>query len=599
MPERGSSSRQSLLAIARLIARYRGRFLAGIGFLIIVDALQLFNPRIIRYAVDGLTSGTATLRTLWVAGLAYLGVQVSVGVLRFGWRYFITGTGYLVERDLRARLYRHLQTLPLQFYTHTKAGTVISYATNDVPSVRLATGMALLGAADATFMILSCTTLMFFIDWELTLWILLPVPLLAVTMRVFGQRMHRQFLRVQDAFSKLSDRASECFSSIRVVKAYGNEATEARQFDAVARRQMAENLRMARLDSQFNPLITLLTSCSVILMLVVGGRRVLTGEITLGGFVAMSFYVGMLVWPMMAIGWVINLVQRGGASMERLLSVFDEPPSAMDGPHGQIADTSLEVRDLTFTYPGAAAPALQDLSFRLPAGGTLGLIGRTGAGKSTLAELFLRLYEPPRGTVWLGGHDVTDLKLPALHQTIGYVPQDSFLFAMSIAENIAFGNEQLEAAQIEAAARRAHIHDEILAFPEGYRTRVGERGVTLSGGQKQRIAIARVLASRPPVLIFDDCLSAVDTETEAAILRELKQEMAGRTTILISHRVSTVRHASLILVLDGGRVVERGTHEDLLLLNGYYTRLYRLQKLEGLQVDDDAPPAGPGAPGAA
>ena len=574
------SNSGNLREIARLIARYRWEFLLGLFFLVVVDAMQLYNPQIIKNTVNGMADGTATTATLWLAGMTYLGIQAAVGILRFGWRYYISGTSLKVERDLRAELYRHLQTLSLEYYDHTKVGTVMSYATNDVPSVRLATGMALLGIVDAAFMIVSSTAIMFYINWELSCWILLPIPLLSLVMMVFGRRMHRQFLKVQELFSRLSDRAQESFSAIRVVKAYGNEAMELLHFDACSRQVAKENLKLAKIEALFNPLIALLTSSSLVILTLIGGHMAIRGEITVGEFVSMGFYLGLLIWPMMAIGWVVNLLQRGSASMQRLREVFDTKPGIVDGPHAQVESTALEIRQLSFAYPGTDRPVLQDISLRLRHGGTLGIVGPTGSGKTTLVELLMRLYDPPKNTIFLGGRDITELQLSSLHGTIGYVPQESFLFAMSIAENIAFGNEGLGADEIEAAARKAHIHKEITAIADGYQTRVGERGVTLSGGQKQRVAIARALAGRHPVLIFDDCLSAVDTETEAAILHDLKNEIAGRTSVLISHRISTVRNADLIIVIENGRISEMGSHEDLLLHNGYYTNLYRLQKLE-------------------
>lgn len=571
---------QNLIQIAKLIWGYRWRFAIGLFFLVIVDALQLIVPKLIQNTIDHLTNGTATSTLLWLTGLGYFGLQALTAILRFGWRYFISGTGLRIERDLRFRLYQKLQQLSYAYYTHTKTGTVMSYATNDVPAVRMATGMALLGAVDAAFISIASITIMFYTNWLLALWVLIPIPFVSLIMRYFGKRLHQQFLKVQESYSHICDRVQESFSAIKVVKAYGIEQIELDHFNTESKKLGDDNMRLAKLEAFFEPSIAFFSATGIILLWCVGGRMVLKGSISLGEFTAMFFYLNLLTWPMMAIGWVFNLLQRGTASIERLKTVFSQQPSEGHEPYHSIEKVSIEVKNLCFTYPNTSAEILKNLSFSLKEGQTLGIVGKTGSGKTTFIELLMRLYNPPKETIFIDGKDINTISPVALHNKIGYVPQESFLFAMSIAENIAFGNNNIELPDIIQLAKKAHIHNDIITFPDGYQTQVGERGVTLSGGQKQRIAIARALAGNHPLLIFDDCLSAVDTETEAAILSEINHAIRGRTSILVSHRISTVRNADLIIVLDKGQITEMGTHEDLLLKDGYYTHLYHLQKSE-------------------
>ncbi len=568
----------------RLMAPYKWYVLAGVIALTITDGLSLLIPNIIRHAVDSIARGTATGRLLFIYGLEILGISLVMGILRFLWRYFIIGSSRKAEMDLRRNLFVHLLKLPISFFRERKTGDLMAHATNDVDAVRMAVGIGLVGLFDGSVMMVMTLVAMLLISVRLTLYAVIPMPFLAVIVLGFGRSIHSRFRRVQDSFSTLTERVREAVSGIRIIKAFVQEEGEEKHFDKYNRDYVQKNIDFLKVYSLFHPTIALFASLALAILLLLGGKDVIYGEISLGDFVAFSVYIGMLVWPMIAIGWVTNLFQRAMASYDRIEGILSvepirEPRDGIEKPiEGQIS-----IRKLTFGY-GAHKPVLKDIEFELEPGMRLGITGRTGSGKSTLVKVIARLYDPPAGTVFIDGIDILRYRFKVLRDAIGVVPQDSFLFSATIRENIAFAVPDAPMERIEWAAKVAGIYDEIVEFPDGFDTVVGERGVTLSGGQKQRIALARTLLLDPRILILDDALSAVDAQKEAEILERLRDVMKGRTSIVISHRVVAIEDSDLILVLDGGRITEHGTHDELMKLNGYYAKLYRMQKsVEGLK----------------
>jgi ATP-binding cassette, subfamily B, multidrug efflux pump len=578
--KRPGLDRSSLRTLYGRIFRHKKELFGGILALIGVDGLQLMIPQIFRRLIDELASGTATPDFVWRMGFYVVGIALGMAFCRFFWRYFIVGASLRLERDLRAEFYSHLQKLSPEYYDNTRVGDIMAHATNDISAVRMAAGMATIASFDAIFMSAASIVMLLLIDVRLTLVTMIPLPLIALLVTKFGGMLHDRFESVQRAFSGLSEKAQESISGIRVVKAYGDEKSEQRLFARRARKCVDENVRLTKIWGFMQPLVMGLAMMSSSILLIVGGRSVIGGSISLGQFVAFSSYLAMLTWPMMAIGFVVNLLQRGAASMGRLQRIMNTEPAIKDGPLETAPRPYISVRGLSFTYPDTSEQVLHDISFSIDEGATLGIVGRTGSGKTTLVELLMRLYDPPEGTVFLGGEDITHRTLKEVRGLYGYVPQETFLFALSIAENIAFGAGDLPEGTIRHLAEMAGIASEIDDFSNGFQTMVGERGVTLSGGQKQRIAIARALAATPSILVLDDSLSAVDTETEAEILGRLKDEMKNLTSIIIAHRISSVQHADLILVLDRGSLVEKGIHEQLLQKDGYYAELHRMQQLE-------------------
>ena len=556
----------------------------GLTALILADLLQLITPQILRLFVNTVTGPNATVASLLPYALAMVVAGLLILVLRFFWRTNCFGASRRIEYRLRRKLFSHLTGLSANFFNHHKVGDLMAHATNDVQAVRMSFAMGVVASVDSSFLIISTIVIMFgAISPSLSLFALLPLPLSAIVAGSLGKVIHRRFIKVQAAFADMTDDVQENFSGVRVVKGFAQEEPELRKFIARSQAYVRRNMELVRVWGLFDPLVDAIGGISFAIATAYGGYLVLMGRLQLGEYVAFLYYLGLLRGPMAGAGWVINVLQRGAASMERLNRLFSltseirerKDAIALSAPRG-----ALSVRSLTFRYEQGLPPALADVSFELQSGQTLGVIGPIGSGKTTLANLLMRLHEAPPGTILLDGHDIQSLRIEDLRAAYGYAPQDAFLFSETIADNIAFARPEVSRGEIEHAAQEAAVHDNIIEFPQGYDTLVGERGVTLSGGQKQRVAIARALVQDPPVLLLDDSLSAVDTQTEAEILAALRHERKGRTNIIIAHRISAISHADLILFLEDGRIVERGRHQELLRLGGRYKELYDRQLLE-------------------
>lgn len=570
--------------LREFLREHAWRYALGILFLLAVDVLQLFIPRVLGNMTDLLDSGAMAMADLkrHIAYLILLAGAIAAG--RFMWRIFIMGSARKADFFMRNKLFAHLQRLQPSYFNYHKTGDLMAHATNDIPAVRQALGQGLILFIDSVFMT-SCTLFVLFrtVPLKLATMSLLPFPLLAVGTALFSRAVNQRHRKVHEAFSHLTDRAQENISGIRVVKAFAQETQETAKFVDSAWENVQANMRLAKVSGLIEPLAGLASLVAFAFVLRFGGAMIVTGELTLGTFVAFTSYLSMLVWPMIAMGWVINVVQRGFASLERLNIILNEVPEVADAPGGielPHMRGDIEFRGVTFSHAPGLRPALEGVSFHVRPGETLAVVGRTGSGKSTLMNLLTRNYNPPRGTVFIDGHDIMDIKLHSLRGHLGVAPQEAFLFSTTIADNIAFGDDRYTPEQVAAAAETAQVRTDIEGFPAGFATVVGERGVTLSGGQKQRVCIARALVREPDVLLLDDCLSAVDTQTEEKILAGLRRYMRERTSILVSHRVSTVKHADHIIVLDDGKLVEQGIHESLAAAGGLYADMHEKQLLE-------------------
>jgi len=549
---------------------------------LVVNGTTILVPLVIRDAIDRIISGEGGgLRSaLLIVGLAAISMA-----FRFLWRFFFIGSSRMIERELRSKLYNHLLTLPASFYNQRKTGDLMAHATNDIEAVTRACGFGVLTIADPLFMIPVAVGIMLSIDPRMTLHAIIPLPILTLVMLKFGAVIHSRFEAVQATFSAVMEKVRENVSGIRVLKSFVQEDGSQRNFAKTNKKLMDQNMALVRVHGLFHPLIELLSGATLAIILWIGGIGVIRASISLGDFVAFTQYLSMLIWPMISLGWAVNLLQRGNASLGRINGLLSVAPEIVDPVKPRpLCGTRIEIRNLTFAYPtdneGAADPALTDINLTIDEGMTIGVVGLTGSGKSTLAHLIPRIFDPPVGTVSIGGTDIRSISLADLRRTLGFVPQDPFLFSATIGENIAFGRPEATSEQIEHAAELAGIHSEILAFPNSYDTVVGERGISLSGGEKQRVAIARALLLQPKIVIFDDPLSAVDAEREEFILGNLREFFQGRTSILIAHRISAVMNAGRIIVLDKGRIVETGDHNALIKSDGIYQRIWRLQQAE-------------------
>ena len=566
------------------------QYMLGILALLIVDALNTRIPRLTGSLTDtlagGLSGGNLTMADVWPVCMQILfsGVMITLG--RFGWRYFIFGAARSIEKEMRNDLFGHLEKLSMRYFHANKTGDLMAHFTNDLQSVRQMLGMTVITTFDASVMLVMVVySMLRYVNVHLTLIAIVPMILIVFGDIFFGKVMHRRFRERQEAFSELTDMVQESVSGIRVIKAYVQEHLEMAAFARQNENTREKNLNVVRLFALVMPLLDMIIGISLVITLIYGGYLTIQEQMTLGQFVAFNSYVTMLVWPMIAVGECISSLSQGMASLGRVFRIFKEKPDIKEAEDARRDITAIQggitLDHLSFTYPEGEKPVLSDISVEVKPGEILAVVGRTGSGKSTLVHLLEREYDPQDpASIRIDGIPVSKLPLSVLHEGIACVPQDSYLFSDTIEENIAFGMPEKDGEAIREAAKAACIHDSIEAFPEGYGTLVGERGVTLSGGQKQRVAIARALVRRAPVLILDDALSAVDTDTEEQILQNLKEVCRGQTQVIIAHRISTIQHADHILVLEGGRAAEYGTHAELMEKHGVYRHMYDMQQLE-------------------
>jgi len=583
--------KQKKFSLLPYLWKYKWHYLAGIIVLFLVDGASLYVPQYTGEIIDGLSAGELDMNGVWMLLLKILAAGLIMMLGRFGWRYFITGASRGIEYHMRNDMFGHLETLSARYFNSHKTGDLMAHFTNDLQAVRMAVGMAVVTAFDAAVMtVMVLVKMIFYVDFGLTVYAFIPLTLVAVGCYFYGIESKKRQLARQEAFSELSDKVQESLAGVRVLKAFVQEEEDFKAFEEASLKNMEKNLSVVKLRAVFGPFLDVITGVSLLVTLIVGGKMVLEGTISIGQFVSFNSYIGMLVWPMIACGDCINNFSQAAAAFQRIAAIFREEPDIIDKALEDAKDMEIKgeitLKDLTFTYPDGEEPVLKNINLQVKAGEMLGVLGRTGSGKSSLADLLLRVYDCEEGSLLIDGRPITEFPLAVLHRDMAYVPQENFLFSDTLEENIAFGleeriddNPKLRES-IRQAAKDACIHDNIMEFPEDYHTLVGERGVTLSGGQKQRSSIARALLMDASVLILDDSLSAVDTDTEEKILDNLMRLRQGKTTIVIAHRISTLQKADHVAVLTEGELTEYGTHEELLALGGFYAHIHEKQQLE-------------------
>lgn len=574
---------KSFALIKPYLSANRYTILFGLLCLIVVDLLQLFIPRVIKQAVDDLTLLKVDRSGLLDHAMLILALGLCIGCFRFFWRRCLLGTARKTEEALRNRLFAHIQTLSPAYFDRVRTGDLMAHATNDIQQVRMASGMGLVALNDALFLGSAAIGFMVYINLELTLYVLIPMPLIVLGTRFFSRRMHRRYKQVQGAFSELTEAVRERFSGIRVIMAYNAQDAEASEVARISERYVHENIDLVKITGAFFPLMMMLTNLSLAIVLFQGGRQTIFSRITPGEFVAFISYLGLLTWPMMALGWVTNLIQRGRASLDRLDGIFrtrSELAEARDARPVSGFRQSLAVEQVSFAYDTGRGRVLERIDLHLKKGQTLGIVGPPGAGKTTLMHVLIRLYDVGSGRICIDGTDIRQLKIEGLRSLVSISPQEPFLFAGTVRENITFSRKGVSDADLERVTRQSALDETIDDLPNGFDTVVGEKGVILSGGQKQRVALARALLNDAPILILDDPVSQLDTRTAARIGETLRSMAGEKTLVIISHRLSAVRHADRIVVMDKGRIVTAGSHDQLMAAGGYYARSHRFQEIE-------------------
>ncbi|TSA25623.1 ABC transporter ATP-binding protein [bacterium] len=574
---------KNLKLIISYLKQYKKSIAIGVLCLITVDAIQMIVPKIIQHVIDSLHNPSFTMKTILIAAGIIFGLALVMAVLRYLWRIFLISNSFKIEKTIRNNYYEHLQKLSPRFFQDHNTGDLMAYATNDLNAVRMLFGIGVVLAFDVFFVTIASFVLMSNINFKMTLYVIIPLPIVTFITIYFGKRLHRLFKKVQDTFSHLSDRVQETISGVRVIKSFGRENAYEDRVGEVAENLVEHNIKLVKIWGMFFPSMFAIIGISMMLTLYIGGTKTILREITIGEFVAFNSYLHLIIWPVIAVGWIVNLYQRGTASLNRIQDIMNQKPEIIDEPCVDRSITSLQgnicLKHLHYTYPDTEIPVIKDISIDIKAGETLAIVGRTGEGKSTIIKLLTRLFNPPKNEIYIDDHEIYQIPLDTLRKSVAVVSQDIFLFASSVKDNIQFGNENVTHEDVIEIAQISQFYNDIKDFEMEFDSIVGERGVSLSGGQKQRLALSRALIKNAPILVLDDAFSSVDTETEDIILKNIRVSQKDKTVLIIAHRISTMQHADKIVVLDDGKVAEQGTHESLLALNGIYTDIYNRQKL--------------------